>query len=207
MGELVRKLIGWSIIGGAILMIIVGFSLRAHAAEFTTQYIEKDKSAVVNLDGSIGLGDPKKMFEQIKAAMDRGYKVKALRLNSTGGILGGGMTIAHMLHGSGIETYVNRGKQCYSSCFVAFLGGQHRFAARNAKIGMHSLYDPDLASKTDGRPVENQESLADTVLLVRWMKEELGISDYIVGTIVTTPPDSVHTYTPEELNLLGVELF
>jgi hypothetical protein len=178
----------------------------AHGAEFSVQYIKKDRSAVVNLDGQITLADPLALFKTAKAVESKGYKIKAMRFNSPGGNVAGGMTIANMVHGTGIETYVNRGKECYSACFVAFMGGYRKFAAFNAKIGMHSLFNPDLALAS-GTPVEDRDSLVLTMELVRWMKRELKISDYVVGTIVTTPPDQMHDYSIEELQFMGVELF
>jgi hypothetical protein len=72
-----------------------------------------------------------------------------LYLNSTGGSLIGGMELGRVIRNAELNTHVGRAVGetkkvvaggCYSSCTLAFLGGEFRYISKDSKYGVHRFY-------------------------------------------------------------------
>lgn len=65
----------------------------------------------------------------------------AVRLNSPGGNLVGGLRLGQALRDLGATVTVGKGARCVSACVYTFLGGTVRHVAAGGRIGVHRFYD------------------------------------------------------------------
>jgi len=61
-------------------------------------------------------------------------------LSSGGGRLVDGLKVGKLIRKHGFITYIPFASRCASSCAIAFMGGRHRYLARDAKLSLHAPY-------------------------------------------------------------------
>jgi hypothetical protein len=157
----------------------------------------KDGRVVVSIVGDITPGDFDTFSTMVKQANDAGKFVANVRLNSKGGNLLEGVTLADAIRFGKMSTNVGKGATCASACFLIFAAGNTKFANYDANIGVHG------ASDTNGD--ETVETGAATVSMARIAKE-LGVPSAIIGRMVVTPPDDMVWLTPQDLQSMGTTM-
>ena len=173
-----------------ILLFFQGVAWAANFRPFATQ----DGTIALLLEGEIEPVDGNRFQRFINSAFESGQKVSLLVLNSTGGSVAGGYYLAIAVRKSGVKTFVPDGAICASACFLPFSAGSERWAALSAQVGVHSISDYN---------GESSSAKSGTVDMVRFLKV-LGVPPYILGQVVSTPPDETKWLTPEELKHMGV---
>ena len=169
----------------------------ASSAEFLAVN-SKDAKTRIDLSGQIEVGDSNNLRTIIQTANDTGRVVITIRLNSIGGNLLEGVSLAEIVRKGRIQTSVLSGSQCASACFIIFAAGSERFAHYTALIGVHG------ASDENGR--ETVQSGAATVSMARIVKE-LGVPPSVIGKMVVTPPDQVVWLSVDDLRAMDVKMF
>ena len=184
------------ICAGLLGLTTVLSPIQAVSADIKT-IIGKDGRVAVSIVGEIGPGDSDTFTTTVKQANDAGKFVANVRLNSEGGNLLEGVKLADAIRFGKMSTNVGKNAICASACFLMFAAGNTKFAAFDARIGVHG------ASERNGD--ETAESSAATVSMARIAKE-LGVPSAIIGRMVVTPPDDMVWLTPQELQSMGATM-
>ena len=83
------------------------------------------------VEGEIGRGFAARLAE----ALDRNPGIRAVSLDSLGGLSGEAVAARAVVRARGLDTFVEA--QCHSACVDVFLGGGRREAAPGARFGLH----------------------------------------------------------------------
>lgn len=94
-------------------------------------------------DGNIRENDS---FEFRKAT--RNHDIKTIVLNSPGGSVSEGLTIAGMIFDKKLTTYIPSGSICASACAFMFFAGDTRYSA--GKLGVHQFYSEKSSTSDSG---------------------------------------------------------
>ncbi|HLW90826.1 MAG TPA: hypothetical protein VKS78_05940 [Roseiarcus sp.] len=178
----------------AAAMILAAFG--ADAATLTRQATEG--GAEIVLRGDIALEDADSLEALIGAIDEDGQTLHALRLDSHGGNLLGGIALARLIRQHGpIATSVESGAICASACLLAFSAGNPKFADYNSLVGVHGV--ADISGKT------TEEARSATRIMAH-ISSELGVPSEITDMMLTTAPDRIAWLTSEELKSMGATM-
>lgn len=144
---------------------------------------------VLKLRGDIEAGD----YAKFRSFFGDERSIVGLDLESTGGSLREGVLIAALTRQKRLSTFV--AKECDSACAFIFLMGRKRYAAREAKIGVHAVGN-DYGGEDNG-------TLRDTIRFAR-VSAKLGIPSSIIGKMVTTLPREIAFLDQTDLSALRV---
>ncbi len=185
--------------GGAILLgIAFAVYLGGPASSATIKSLPgKNGRVVIQIFGQIAAGDADIFIRAVKQASAAGKVVESVQLNSAGGKLLEGATIAAAIKLGKMSTTVAQGAVCASACFLAFAAGDPKFAAAGSLIGVHK------ASDKDGR--ETAASGAASLSMARFAKE-LGVPSAITDRMSSTPPRQIAWLNPQDLQSMGVSM-
>jgi hypothetical protein len=129
--------------------------------------------------------------EDVRKTLDSA-QVKIIRLNSLGGRMGEGHELHKLIRAHSLITYT--ANECSSACTIAFLGGQKRFIAAQARLGFHQPGAPGLSQ------VDLQGARADGIKSL----VEAGVSPSFADRAFSVPNTEVWYPTPQELLEAGV---
>ena len=119
---------------GVTLVAVVAVFLASSTALTATisSSVDDHGNHFLTLDGPIGAGDPDRLAAAILAANDHGYRLDALRLNSSGGLIWEAMVMAVMVRWvKNMATVVRRDAKCESACFGVFAAGHRKYVDRS----------------------------------------------------------------------------
>ncbi|MCO6051136.1 hypothetical protein NGM99_15230 [Mesorhizobium sp. RP14(2022)] len=153
-----------------------------------------EKGGTLSAKGSIDPG----AAERFKTELDaRGEYVKTVALDSPGGSLHDAIAMAKLIRERKIDTRVDDGAQCASSCPLIFVGGTNRSAAPKASLGVHQFYAP---ANDRSRPSAQvmADAQATTALITRHLTE-MGVDPALWLHALETPPRALYRFAPEEL--------
>jgi hypothetical protein len=199
-----------SLFGFALVAVVAVFLAPSTAPAATiSSGVDDHGNHFLTLDGPIVAGDPDRLAAAILEANAQGYRLDALRLNSPGGSIWEAIVMAVMVRWvENIATVVQRDAKCESECFGLFAAGYRKYvdpiSNPNTQIGVHSI-DAAIKQWGDAPALFWGEKGDATIWAVRRLKA-IGVSDAIVGKIVTTPPDHTTYLTIEDLQRMGVEV-
>ncbi len=95
------------------------------------------------------------MYQALLTILSEYDDVKTISLDSHGGIVFAGRSIAKLIQERGLETYVEN--RCYSACTLVFAAGSKRTISQEADIGFHGYsFDMPYRFQTVD-PIEEQE--------------------------------------------------
>lgn len=150
-------------------------------------FSEYDKRTLL-LDGRIVPGT----FSAVKEQLDEFPEVQFLALNSLGGSVIEGLSIAKLVEERGITTLVTEGYRCFSSCSFIFLAGSARYV-RGGQLGVHQF----TGSGDEAIAQELVAEIYDTLL-------KFGISSHVMSRMFRTPSDQIYVFTEEELDTFEI---
>jgi hypothetical protein len=188
----------WSA-GSVFLGVAIAVCAGASAYSGTIKTIPgNDGGIIIQLSGTIDLGDTDRLTEQIGRANASGKTVEILQVNSGGGRLVEGMKLANAVKRSGISVSVGPKAVCASACFLIFAAGRQRFVAEGAKVGVHR--------SSDKYGQESSASVAATKAMAKFAQDELGVPDMITNRMVSTPSKQIGWLDAQDLKAMGVSL-
>jgi membrane-bound ClpP family serine protease len=123
----------------ALTTVTIAGCLPAKAAQFWVSHAETDGYAI-HVKGDIVKGDASRFANAVRKAGIR-LADATVYLDSPGGLVIEGISIAHSIKKYGWSTYVASGTTCLSMCANIWLAGRTRYASEKAHIGFHSLSD------------------------------------------------------------------
>jgi len=149
----------------------------------------------LHLEGDIQLGDAERLEANFEYAKASGLKVTAISLDSPGGVVVTGATMARSIRSRELRTVVGKNATCASACFMLFAAGKERIASEDARIGVHSAVTPKLG--------ETDSAKSSTIDTARFLAE-LGVPSIVLGKMVTSKPSEMAWLTKEDLRLMKV---
>jgi hypothetical protein len=169
----------------------------AGAMQFSYSVIDPQQHIMLHLRGQILPGDTDKLVAWGTASGIDLNSVVGASLDSPGGNLWEAATIGEAVHRLHIATFVPDHATCASACFLIFAAGSPRFVATTAAVAVHSV--------SDAVAGENARAKAISVNVARIYKE-WGVSDRIIGKMVSTPPGQATWLTASDLGEMGVSI-
>jgi hypothetical protein len=143
---------------------------------------------VLRLRGDIKEGD----FSHLKSHFRRKETIVGFDLSSDGGIFEEGLRIADLTRRKKLTVYV--AGECSSACSDVFFAAAKRYFEADSKIGVHAI--------SNDRDIEDAGSKLLTIKLARLWAEQ-GISNSVIGKMVTTRPETI-TYL-DRADLSGLD--
>jgi len=167
----------------------------ANALQFRTAPVD-DVSVIIAARGPIVSGDVERLREII-AGLPTTARILGLSLDSPGGDVLIGEQLAGFVRQFRLPVVVPAASECTSVCFLIFAAAPLRLAAQDALIGVHSV------------SVNGQETLDSMGLTTAMARDAAayGVPPAIIGKMVQTQPGRVAWLTPEDLALMGVQIF
>lgn len=170
-------------------VLIVACLGSANAVELIHKGQEHD-GVVIRLSGRIKDGDGEKLGQSLGEAKRNGLRVSAIELDSPGGLVSAGATMARLVRDNKVNTVVNDGSACASACFMIFAAGKERITGEYARIGVHSAVNP-LSGEDNG-------AKSATIDMTRFLAE-LNVPPTILGKLVVARPSDMYWLTKDEM--------
>jgi hypothetical protein len=132
----------------------------------------------------------------------RGDYVKTVVLNSPGGSVGDALAIGKLIRDRKLNTEVEAGKYCASSCPLAFAGGVERRAGDKAAIGVHQVFAG--AARPNAAPRDEMSDAQRISARCQRYLGDMGINLQVWVHAMETPKDKLFIFTPDELKTLNI---
>lgn len=146
--------------------------------------------------GTITPGTAERLEEELAK---RGDYVRTIVLDSPGGSVGDALRMGRLVRDRRIDTLVEPGGLCASSCPLVFAGGVHRIAAADAAIGVHQVFAAQWSGGAAG-PAEGMEEAQRVSAECQRHLVSMGVDPRVWISAMETPPRSMFYFTPEELS-------
>jgi hypothetical protein len=179
-----------------LLVLTAVFFTTSQSAEISPKGT-RDNGVVIGIVGGLKDGDDSKFASSIQKAKSLGIHISAVSLDSPGGLVIVGASIAKLVRSNGFNTLVPSDATCASACFMIFAAGKERFAGDKARIGVHSANNPKLGETDDAK--------SSTIDMARFLAE-LGVPPPILGKLVTARPADMAWLTPDDLRLMKTNI-
>ncbi|MCG6206379.1 hypothetical protein LPW26_17150 [Rhodopseudomonas sp. HC1] len=138
------------------------------------------------------------------AAIERhGEYIKTVVLNSPGGSVSDALTMGRLIRDRKLDTLVEAGKYCASSCPLVFFGGTTRRAGDKAAIGVHQVF---AAKSAETAPVPRDQMSDAQRISARCQRylADMGINLQVWIHAMETPKDRLFIFKPDELTKFNI---
>jgi hypothetical protein len=185
----------------SIIQLVYGMVLLLHFMAAPASAAEVDRhwttngAITISVAGEIVEGDAEALRLEIRRAEIGGYSISEIQLNSVGGSLYEGASVARVIRASSLNTKVAAGDTCASACFLVFAAGLTKSVRTGARVGVH-------AATTDSGE-ETQASRAATAAMAR-IAALLGVPSEIIERMVSTPSTKMFWLDGGNLVSMGV---
>jgi ATP-dependent protease ClpP protease subunit len=152
--------------------------------------LQKDAS-LIYLTGSFDFG----ITNDMEAMLIKNSGTRGIVLNSTGGFVSEGRGIFRLIDQYKLDTFVY--DECSSACALAFIAGNKRYMAANARLGFHQY---NLEIQTAFQPVDIVQAQKDDLELLR----KKHISSHFLEQVFKQPSHLIWFPTVKELLDYGV---
>ncbi len=181
---------GWRAAGTAALAMGVAlFGVQASRAATMSTVPLQDGSVAVSLSGKIDFGDTERLADMVRDLRRRGVRVSAVRLESGGGLVPVGLTMAELVRREGLATVVEG--TCASACFSVFAAGRVKLVGAGARLGVH------MPHALDGNSNAWAAFQAERY-------RHYGVPRSIVAKMTGTPYNAIAWLSPDDERAMGV---
>jgi ATP-dependent protease ClpP protease subunit len=175
-------------------MALTGVFTAAHAVDFETLELNDASRVLIALRGEIRMGDYHR-FALYFRRVAKTYGIVGVALDSPGGNVVEASRFANYIHAVGVAAVILPGGECASACFLLFAASPVRYAARDAKIDVHSAAMPG-----------GEETLLTMGITTEMARDAVnyGVPPEIIGRMVSTEPDDMSWLTLAEEQSMGI---
>ncbi|NHT78645.1 hypothetical protein G8E10_23375 [Rhizobiaceae bacterium CRRU44] len=159
---------------------------------------ELQPGGVMLAKGAIDPGAAARFAAEIEA---RGEYVKVVQLDSPGGSVSDALAMSKLIRDRQLNTIVEKGALCASSCPIVLSGGVERTVAEGAVVGVHQIFNgtreklsPDMAMS---------EAQRTTATITRHL-DAMGIKPGLWQRAMETPPDRLAYLSVKEMREVGL---
>ncbi len=154
------------------------------------------------MDGEIGEDEGQRFINELSRLVGISSPY-TLVVNSPGGIVDEGISIANSVKRNNIEVMVPASSECASSCFLIFAAANKRTVWNNAKVGVHSAVS---INRNTGQRYDDAYAKATTVRIARISYKYYSVPASVVGKMVVTNPDNMSWLDASDLALMGTTI-
>jgi hypothetical protein len=161
---------------GIALLILFNAPLVSGAE--IERHVTADETVAISIAGEIVEGDAEALRLEIQRAQSANFSISEIQLNSIGGSLYEGTSLARVVCAASLNTSVAKRNICASACFLIFAAGSTKSVQNGARVGVHAA--------TTASGDNTQISIKATEAMGRIAKL-LGVPSGIVERMVSTP--------------------
>lgn len=132
----------------------------------------------------------------------RGDYVKTVVLNSPGGSVSDALAMGRLIREKKLDTEVEAGKLCASSCPLVFVGGNERRASDKAAIGVHQVFSPNPPDSSAPRD-EMSDAQRISARCQRYLGD-MGINLQVWVHAMETPKERLFVFKLDELKSMNI---
>lgn len=148
--------------------------------------------------GTIDPGAAARFATEVAA---RGEYVKSISLDSPGGSIDDALAMSAEIRTRKLDTRVENGALCASSCPILLAGGTKRLAGETSVVGVHQVYNGSAERPTADEAMASAQTV--TARVGRHL-EAMGIKPGLWLHALETPPDRLYYLTPKEMTELAL---
>jgi hypothetical protein len=182
----VRVSLGIALLAISNLLPVSGAEVERHATA--------DGTVAISIAGEIVEGDAEALRLEIQTAQSANFSISEIQLNSIGGSLYEGTSLARVVRAKSLNTRVAEHSICASACFLVFAAGLTKTVQNGARVGVHAA---------------TMESGADTHISIK-ATESMGriatlldVPSEIIGRMVSTPASQMFWLNEANLASMG----
>jgi len=155
-----------------------------------TAALEAD--GILRLTGQINPGAAEQIIEELTHTSEY---IESIVLNSPGGSVTDALMIGNKIRELKLNTQVEDGGYCASSCPLVFAAGVKRIVGQKAVVGVHQIYG--VTAKTTA--AQAMSDAQTTTGVISTYLSEMGSDESLWLHALETPPQSLYYFTSEEL--------
>ncbi len=178
-------------LGGVLAAGLAAFFVMAglaDAADRIGDFVVYPQSDLIALDGQISTGT----IGDFHRALAARPHTRIVLLESPGGDVDAALQLASEIRQRGLGTAIPRGFICYSACSYLFFAGREH-VVRGA-LGVHRV-SAEGWSEARGMVYDGD---------VRAALTSYGAAAGVIKAMVSTPPSSLHVFSPAEISRLSI---
>ena len=148
--------------------------------------------------GAIDPGSAARFAAEIEA---RGEYVKVVQLDSPGGSVSDALAMSKLIRERQLNTVVEKGALCASSCPILLSGGVERTVAEGAVVGVHQIFNGTREKLSPEMAMS--EAQRTTATITRHL-DAMGIKPGLWQRAMDTPPDRLAYLSVKEMRAFGL---
>ncbi|SPJ24348.1 hypothetical protein [Palleronia abyssalis] len=157
---------------------------------------ELDGRRVIRMVGSIAMGDAERLPDLLAARFGGDDAPEALLIHSPGGSVDDALRLGRAVRDLGLRTEIAPGDVCLSACPYLFAGGVDRRVQDGGALGVHQHYFGENTVLPAFLAVEDIQRGQGQVM---GYLDEMGLNPLLMQHALTTPPEAIYIFVPEEL--------
>jgi hypothetical protein len=169
--------------------------INAYSATFET-VLSKYSGAEMGLllRGEIVQGDADRLEKALDIAIAQypDHRMRAIALDSPGGLVDEAIKMANLIHKRGLAVMVPDKASCVSACVLMFAAGSDQVVSTAGRLGVHGI--------SNGEGQQDSTALAATTNLAK-LYADLGVPASVIGRMVVTPPEKITWLTSTDIAL------
>lgn len=143
--------------------------------------------SIIRLSGGLGLG----VSDRLERLLNQNENIQGIVLDSPGGWVYEGRALFRAIRGAGLDTFTF--DECSSSCTLAFVAGNRRYASIDARIGLHRYL-----AVTQSFDIDREQNETAKLFLSQ------GVSPQLVDVMFETPSNRLWYPPLEKLTEAGM---
>lgn len=159
---------------------------------------ELQPGGVMLAKGAIDPGSATRFAAEIEA---RGEYVKVVQLDSPGGSVSDALAMSKLIRERQLNTVVEKGALCASSCPLLLAGGVERTVAEGAVVGVHQIFNGTREKLSPEMAMS--EAQRTTATITRHL-DAMGIKPGLWQRAMDTPPDRLAYLSVKEMREFGL---
>ena len=174
---------------------LAGYS-PASAADIQITMGDARTPSIIEINGAIESGDSARFYD-LSQRTDKAF----VFLQSPGGLVEEGLSIAAEIGLRGFTTIVAAGAECYSICAVIWVSGDSRIMDSTSAIGVHAAYRNE--AMADGTSLTSESGVANAD--IGSFLTHVGLSREAIRYFTTAGPNDILPITPGIAQRLDID--
>lgn len=186
---IIRIALGIALVTKSILMPVSSAEVERHATA--------DGTVAISIAGEIVEGDAEALRLEIQAAQSANFSISEIQLNSIGGSLYEGTSLARIVRAKSLKTGVAEHSICASACFLVFAAGSTKTVQNGARVGVHA------ATMESGADTHISIKATDSMGRIAAL---LDVPSEIIRRMVSTPASQMFWLNEAALASMGANI-
>jgi hypothetical protein len=163
--------------------------------------VELEGETLLRMVGGIAPGDGARVASLLAERFGAENPPRALLIHSPGGSVDDALALGRAIRDLGLTTRIAPGDVCLSACPYLFAGGTARQVDEGGALGVHQHYFGENTVLPAFLAVEDIQRGQGRVM---GYLAEMGLDPLLMQHAMTTPPEAIYIFVPEELERYGI---